>query len=125
MRDLIDQTLGTAERNLEHGDTRGAMNRAYYAMFYVAQLYLRERATDETIGTKAHAGTRRQFDRFAIKRDGLDRSLSTALSRLEEQRLASDYELTQPDPTIEETRAALDTARRFVRAVLGALEPTQ
>lgn len=122
MREAIDEALTIASLALRDGYTRTAANRAYYAMFYAAQLYLRERAADEVGDSKTHAGTRRQFDRFAIKRDGLDRSLSTALAQVEELRLTSDYELARPDPTTEVAGHALKTAEWFVRTVLAALD---
>lgn len=125
LREEIERALRTADLVLADGDTRAATNRAYYAMFYTAQYYLNERHFERSRGIKTHSGTRRQFDLLAVKEDGLDPSLSKALSRTDEQRSASDYSFTTPAPTLEETASALATARSFVATVLAAIEGDQ
>jgi len=89
-------TARSARLLLEAGDTNGAVNRAYYAMFDAARAALA--AVDpELLKTKTHASIIRRFGKHLVEDRGFDRSLGRIFSQAEDARLAADYEQERVD----------------------------
>jgi len=119
LRDLINfrleqakETLREAEVLLEAEAWRGAINRAYYAMFYGALAAL---ATGQ-FGSSKHTGVIALFDREYVRPGTLPRSLSRSLHVAFDLRQTHDYgETNAPD---EETAGSLvSEARAFILAI--------
>jgi uncharacterized protein (UPF0332 family) len=91
---------------------RGAVNRAYYAMFYALLGLL---ATKQ-LGTSKHSAAISLFDREFVKTGLLPRELSRALHLAFERRQSHDY--GEMVPITQEIAAAnLADARTFVAAI--------
>ena len=82
------RALRTARLNLEDGDADGAVNRAYYAAFYLARAALQ--LAGET--PKTHSGTHNRFWQRFVKTGRFPEDLGGLLSYTQEQREAADYE---------------------------------
>ena len=119
-RERVAVTPRTAERLVEIGDTRSTVNRAYYAMFYAAQLYLKKLHFDETRNVKTHNGTATKFYELAVRRDGFPRELAAKLTRMGNDRIDFDYDDVAP-PDDGTANRAVETAREFCGAVLAAV----
>ena len=106
------ETLREAEILLREDALRGAINRAYYAMFYALLALL---ATKQ-LGTSKHSGAISLFDREFVKTGLFSREFSRSLRLAFTLRQRHDYkELTTVDqPTAE--RSLVD-AKNFVDAV--------
>ena len=87
--------LQSAELLLRAGDTRGAVNRSYYAMFDAAR------------------GALAAID--PVEARGFDRSLGRIFSQTEDARLAADYEQDRIDELT--AKSIVGEAERFVLAV--------
>jgi len=110
--DQAHETLQEAQILLDQGTARGALNRAYYAMFYALLALLATRQ----LGTSKHSGALSLFDREFVKTGIFPRDLSRALHMAFERRLTHDYGemivLTQ-----EMAEETLQDARTFVVAI--------
>lgn len=84
-----DRALASARLLLDAGDTDGACNRAYYAMFDAARAALANAAEPET--TKTHGGLIAAFGLQLVKPGRLPKALGRMLNRAEEVRLLADY----------------------------------
>jgi uncharacterized protein (UPF0332 family) len=106
------ETLREADILLREDALRGAINRAYYAMFYALLALL---ATKQ-LGTSKHSGAISLFDREFVKPGLFPREFSRSLRLAFSLRQTHDYkELTDVDrPTAE---SALTDAESFVSAV--------
>jgi uncharacterized protein (UPF0332 family) len=82
------------------GDLRGAVSRAYYAIYNAARAALEQSGTP-TLDIKTHAGLNRMFSKHVVRARGLEPELGRILRRTEKIRLLSDYGVEQ----IEEDRA--------------------
>lgn len=110
------RALASARLLLSDGDTDGACNRAYYAMFDVATaalVALEPEVNPE--GIRTHNGLLSAFGRFLVKTGRLDGDLGRALNQVERIRLLADY-TGQP---IDWAKAnwAVDEAERFLANV--------
>lgn len=106
------ETLHEAEILLAESALRGAINRAYYAMFYALLALL---ATKQ-LGTSKHSGAVSLFDREYVKTGQFPRELSRSLRLAFNLRQTQDYkEMTEVDePTAASTVADANT---FVEAI--------
>lgn len=106
------ETLRESEILLREAALRGAVNRAYYAMFYALLALLATRQ----LGTSKHSGALSLFDREFVKTGLFPRELSRALHLAFDLRQKHDYgemiSLTQ-----EIAGEALQDARTFVLAI--------
>jgi uncharacterized protein (UPF0332 family) len=111
-----DETLQEAQILRNAGTLRGAVNRAYYAMFYAALALLATRR----LGTSRHSGVLALFDREFVKTKLLPRDLSRSFHLAFDQRQVHDYgELATLDgPTVDQT---IVDAEQFVAAARGFL----
>lgn len=106
------ETLRESEILLGEAALRGAVNRAYYAMFYALLALLATRQ----LGTSKHSGALSLFDREFVKAGLFPRELSRALHQAFDRRQQYDYgEMASLSQEIAQ-RTLLD-ARMFVAAI--------
>jgi uncharacterized protein (UPF0332 family) len=106
------ETLREAEILYQESAMRGAVNRAYYAMFYAVMALL---ATKQ-LGTSKHSGALALFDREFVKAGLLPRELSRSLHLAFDRRQRYDYGEMTP-VTCQVAKEALTDAKAFVVAV--------
>lgn len=106
------ETLREAEILLNESALRGAINRAYYAMFYALLALL---ATKQ-LGTSRHSRVLALFDREFVKTGMFPRELSRSLHLAFDRRQTYDYGEMSPASrqTAEKTWA---DAQTFVAAI--------
>lgn len=108
-----DRALASARLLLDAGDTDGACNRAYYAMFDAARAALSGEDAAET--NRTHSGLIAAFGLQLVKPGRMTRELGRMLNRAEEVRLLADYTGGSVEPA--EARETLSQAAAFVEAV--------
>jgi uncharacterized protein (UPF0332 family) len=107
-----DESLREAGLLADAGAYRGAVNRAYYAMFYAALALLISRQ----LGASKHSQVIATFDREFVKPGLLPKSLSRSFHLAFERRQVYDYgELIRLDQ--ETTATTIADAGQFVDAV--------
>ena len=107
------QAVRSARMLLSSGDPDGAVNRAYYAMFYAAQAALEHRGVEVT--SSKHGTLVRRFGDHLVKPGLLPSSLGPSLNEMLELLHKADYS-TQGVPPIDAERAAT-AAETFVATV--------
>lgn len=110
------QAASSAKMLLESGDTDGACNRAYYAMFDAARAALL--AADAPIKsevTRTHGGLITAFSMHLVKTGRVRIELGRALNRAEELRLVADYKNDRIE--LEDASWAVDQAQIFIRTI--------
>jgi uncharacterized protein (UPF0332 family) len=131
LRELIGLRMEQATETLheahilitEHAG-RGAVSRAYYAMFYAVLALLATKG----LGSSKHSGTISLFDREFVKQGDLPKELSRALHMAFERRQQADYgeliQLDEPAATraIEEAEMFIQKVRDYLTA--GGLLPS-
>jgi len=111
------RALRTARLNLEDGDGDGAINRAYYAAFYMASAALE--LAGET--PRTHKGTQARFWKIFVETGRFPSDLGGLLSRAQEQREKADYDaMTRFDTAaaadlVEDMEAFVDAAETLVQ----------
>ena len=107
------ETLHEAQILIAEHAGRGAISRAYYAMFYAVLAVLATRG----LGSSKHSGAIALFDREFVRPGDLPKELSRSLHMAFERRQQADYgELIQLDePAV--TRA-IEEAEMFIENVL-------
>jgi uncharacterized protein len=110
--DQADESIVCARLLIDHQQHRGAVNRAYYAMFYAVLALLAIRRTT----VSKHAGVIAQFDRDFVKSGPFPTSLSQALHEAFDLRQRSDYR-EMFTVSGERTAALVLSAAGFVAAV--------
>lgn len=123
LRELITLRMEQATETLheahiliaEHAG-RGAVSRAYYAMFYAVLALLASKG----LGSSKHSGAISLFDREFVKPGDLPRELSRALHMAFERRQQADYgeliQLDEPAATrgIEEAEMFIQKVRDYL-----------
>jgi uncharacterized protein (UPF0332 family) len=110
------KALASARILLEAGDTDGATNRAYYAMFDAAMAALSWAGADvEQSPPKTHGGLITSFGQNLVRTGKLPSEFGRAFNRVQELRLTADY-LTEPVP-LDKAKWAIQEAGRFVAAI--------
>ena len=118
--DKAQKALASARILLDAGDTDGATNRAYYAMFDAAIAALVWAGTDVgQSAPKTHSGLIASFGQNLVKTEKLPAEFGRALNRVQELRLTADY-LAEP-VSLDKAQWAIHEADRFVAAVAGLL----
>jgi uncharacterized protein (UPF0332 family) len=112
------KALASARILLAAGDTDGATNRAYYAMFDAAIAALTWAGFD-TGQPKTHGGLIASFGQNLVRTDKLPSELGRALNRVQELRLTADY-LAEPVP-LDKAEWAINEADGFVAAISALL----
>jgi uncharacterized protein (UPF0332 family) len=111
------ETLREARVLLTERAARGAVSRAYYAMFYAVLALLATKG----LGSSKHSGAIALFDREFVKPGDLPKELSRSLHMAFEHRQQADYgELTQLDETV--AAHLIGEAETFVRDVAAYLK---
>ena len=102
--------LATAHDDLAHKHWRGAVNRAYYAVFHVASAALMwlniERAR--------HSGTQAAFGEFLVKGGIIEPEFGVIFSRARKMREEQDYDVLSAPLSEDEARRLVGEAERFV-----------
>ncbi len=107
--DEARESLDEAVLLLDSEKARGALNRAYYAMFYstLALLAIKE------LGASKHSGVIRLFHEHYVQDGTFDKEIARSLSIAFDLRNKSDYrELVSPSG--EEAKDTLEAAKKFV-----------
>jgi len=82
-----EEALSEADLLLNAGHFRGAINRAYYAMFYAIQILV----VKNKVKVSKHSGVISYFDREFVKPGIIDKEFSKWLHRLFDLRQDADY----------------------------------
>lgn len=110
------QAASSARLLLNAGDTSGACNRAYYAMFDAARAALLTSGApvSSEIGT-THSGLIHAFSQHLVKTGLVPKELGQSLARAHELRLVADYTGDQVQATDAQT--AVEQAAKFIAAL--------
>jgi len=112
------ETLREAQILAAERAGRGAVNRAYYAMFYAVLAVLATKG----LGSSKHSGAISLFDREFVKSGDLPKELSRSLHMAFEHRQQADYgELIQLDEpavarVIEEAETFIQGVQAYMKA---------
>lgn len=115
------RALASARLLLDAGDTDGACNRIYYAMFDAAKAaLLASDAPPDTIDAKTHSGLIAAFSLHVVKSGFVAAEHGRSFNRLHELRMIADYR----GDSIEESqvRQAIADATAFVAAIEALLK---
>lgn len=104
-----ERAIEAARKLLEANDTEGGMNRAYYAMFYVAEAVVCERG----LSFSKHAGVHSAFGQHFAKTGLFDAKFHQWLLAAFNKRIAADYG-ADVTLTVAEVHEAIDHAREFL-----------
>lgn len=112
-----DRALKSARLLRDRGDTDGACDRAYYAMFDAARAALLNVSADLP---KTHSGTATLFGQHLVKPGLLPDHLGRDLNRVEELRNIADYMLevvgvAHTDDAIAKADVFVESVRRYLR----------
>lgn len=118
------RAVASAKLLLDSGDTDGACNRAYYAMFDAARAALL--ATEAPVVAevaKTHSGLISAFSLHLVKTGRVPVELGKALNKVEDLRLIADYKGDEIEAT--DAAWAVQQAQLFVQAMKRFDQPTQ
>jgi uncharacterized protein len=105
--------LATARDNVAHGHWRGAVNRAYYAVFHAASAALLQLDIERA----RHAGVQAAFSTFLVRPGLIEPEFGQLYSRIRQAREMQDYDVTAVALTLAETERLVSDAERFVTRV--------
>lgn len=124
--ELCEHRLQQAEEALSEasilhgsGHLRGAINRAYYAMFYAIQILV----IQNKVQISKHSGLISYFDRNFVKPGIIDKKFSKWLHRLFDLRQDADYGALF-EPSEKQCIEAIEHAREFVGHIRRYFENT-
>jgi len=112
-----EDALSEADLLLNAGHFRGAINRAYYAMFYAIQVLV----VKNKVKVSKHSGVISYFDREFVKPGIIDKEFSKWLHRLFDLRQDADYG-DMFEPSDDQCRQAVEQARQFVHRIRNYFE---
>lgn len=104
--------LEQAQLLFGHGHSGGAVNRAYYAMFYAVQALIAKHG----VTVSKHGGAIAFFDREIVKPKRVERNFSKWLHWLFDLRQDADYG-TGHSPTRDQAAEGIEAAKRFVAEI--------
>ncbi len=108
-----ERALISAQVLLQNGDRNGAVNRAYYSMFYTARSALVQ--IDSNFAKfKSHSGIISQFSKYLVVERGLHPNFGRSYSFAFKARMAADYKLEGVE--MEKARKIVDAAGKFLSA---------
>jgi uncharacterized protein (UPF0332 family) len=110
-----ERCLESAQTLLDIGDSSGASNRAYYAMFNSVRAALIAVGQDQLSRSKTHAGVISAFGLFLVKAGHIDPAVAKYLGQEAHLRLVADYEGTEIP--LEDAKVAFTQAQAFVQAI--------
>jgi len=106
------EMLEVAQNNLANSFYSSSVNRAYYAIFYAANAVLATKG----LARNKHSAVMSVFRQYFVKTGIFDAELSKIYGDVIEDRNEGDYEL-DVSITLEEIKADLEGAKRFVEEV--------
>ena len=106
---LAEQALNTAQVNLDVGDLRASVNRAYYAIFYAASAMLLTKGLER----RKHSGVIGAFREHFVKPDLIEAEHSNVYGETLVIREDADYAV-EIVIDLDMAETALNQARRFV-----------
>ena len=113
---MAEEALQSARMEYEAGLLHGAINRAYYAVFYAATALF----VDRGLSFRKHAGVRAAVHRELIKKSVLSVEMGVLYDRLFEDRQHGDYMvLTEFEP--DDVKEKIERAGAFLQAVRALL----
>ena len=112
-----DEALLEAQLLQDAGHYRGAINRAYYAMFYAIQVLI----VQNKVKASKHSGAISYFDREFVKSGIIDYKFSKWLHRLFDLRQDADYG-DMFEPSKEQSLQAVEQASEFVLRIRNYFE---
>jgi uncharacterized protein (UPF0332 family) len=104
------RSIRAAERLLKDDDMDFATSRAYYAMLYVAEALLNERA----LRFKKHGGVHAAFAQQFIKTHQMDPKFHRWMVDAFDERIQGDYDV-ESAMDAEEVTAMIERAREFLQ----------
>ena len=113
------RALSSAKLLLEDGDTEGACNRAYYAMFDAAHAALLRLVPEiNPAEIKTHRGLIGAFGKHLVKTGVVASELGRSLNAVEDVRLLADYsgnpiELTEAGWAVGQAEVFVQTLSQF------------
>lgn len=90
-----ERCLRSCKLLMSDGDTLGAVNRLYYALYHAARAALTQRDIEIP---KTHSGLIARFGEIFVRPGDIPSSLGRLLNQAEHLRLLSDYSGDQPNP---------------------------
>lgn len=102
--------LNTAHDNMQNEHWRGAVNRAYYAIFHTATAAL----LWADIERAKHSGVQSAFGEFLVKPGIIEPEFGQIYSRVRKARETEDYDVMAVPLTAEAATQIIDSAERFV-----------
>lgn len=110
-----NRAMRSAHLGLRDGDSDGAVNRAYHAMFNIARAALANAGVAEDGVPGTHDEVVAAFRQYAVQTGQIDRRLPQALSRAQTLLRQADRAGTEID--IKSAAEAVERAEEFVRTV--------
>ncbi len=111
-----ERALSGARLLLRAGDSEGACNRAYYAMFDAAHSALLSVQADVPVtSTKTHQGLIGAFGKHMVRGHHVEVELGRALNKVQRLRQLADH--TGDPVSLEDARWAVEQAGAFVEAI--------
>jgi uncharacterized protein (UPF0332 family) len=112
-----DDALSEAMLLLDATHYRGALNRAYYAMFYALQVMV----VQNKVKVSKHSGVISYFDREYVKPGIIEKKFSKWLHRLFDLRQDADYG-DMFEPSERQCQEAVEQAKEFVQRIRNHFE---
>ena len=109
---LAEETLDDAAFNAKDNRNRVAINRCYYAYFYLVRSLLLEK----DIRAKTHSGLHSEFGKIFIKTAIIPKKFNDYLAFLFDQRQTADYDI-EDEIDKEEVDKALQMVEEFINFV--------
>ena len=111
------QDLSDAEFNFENNRLLNANNRAYYSIFHAVRAVL----ALERVDFKKHKDVLAYFTQHYIKTEIFPKMIGRKISQAKKVREDSDYD-DEFEPSYEETKQQIETARELINLVQEYLE---
>lgn len=105
--------LADAELLLRENQLKGAISRAYYAVFHAARATLESKA----LSTKTHKGTLQQFHLRLVKTNKVPEEMGHIISDLHDERDLADYHALTDSFDRIDVEKHVKNARKFVETV--------
>lgn len=109
---MAEEALQSARMEYEADLLHGAINRAYYAVFYAATAVFVERG----LSFRKHAGVRAAVHRELIKKKVLPVELGALYDRLFEDRQLGDY-MVLTEFESDDVKEKIESAAAFLKAI--------
>ena len=112
-----EDALASARLLADNFHWNAAINRLYYACFYIVSALLYK----NNIAAKKHSGLKHQFAQHFIKTGIVDKDVSKVYLRLSDWRQKGDYDDFE-DFTQEKTLPLFEPVENFIKVVLNLIE---